>query len=290
LDTYFLASRKYGPGLAKLEIRDQYSCRALFALGGLVAARAAPLKGQPLVDGVLEAVKHIMAGLAIAGANPRYAGLVYNGTVHYWHAARPLQRDRMRPLLLPSQEAVCAALDKVPELHEWKARNAVNLGVCQWEAGRGDAALASLQKALDIAVAQKLPLKAEVAALLVHVGCALGKPPALGGAAAGGKAPAKGAPAKGAPPPPPAGALDVDGALTIVQGVLSTKVADVKAAEASLREAWAKVDPKPTEAGRNAALDVVGRARPPRLPPSSPSSTLSYLLACPACPLLLARR
>ena len=36
----------------------------------------------------------------------RYLFLLYNGTVHYWHVSRPLQRDKMRGHLLATAEKV----------------------------------------------------------------------------------------------------------------------------------------------------------------------------------------
>lgn len=41
----------------------------------------------------------------------RYSHLVYNGSVHYWHAARPLQCEKLRHHLLHSQEKLCQVLD-----------------------------------------------------------------------------------------------------------------------------------------------------------------------------------
>lgn len=37
----------------------------------------------------------------------RYSHLVYNGSVHFWHVARPLQCNKLRSHLLPSQEKLC---------------------------------------------------------------------------------------------------------------------------------------------------------------------------------------
>jgi hypothetical protein len=78
----------------------------------------------------------------VAKANPRYAFLVYNGTVHYWHVSRPLQRDGMRSALLPSQEAfVQALLAAVTGQEEWKARCLGALALCYAEAGKPDDAV-----------------------------------------------------------------------------------------------------------------------------------------------------
>lgn len=32
---------------------------------------------------------------------------MYNGSVHYWHVVRPLQCDKLRHHLLPSQDKLC---------------------------------------------------------------------------------------------------------------------------------------------------------------------------------------
>lgn len=50
------------------------------------------MQGQPLIDGTLEAVRHVLAGLSLAEQNSkRYTFLLYNGSVHHWHVVQPLQ-------------------------------------------------------------------------------------------------------------------------------------------------------------------------------------------------------
>jgi hypothetical protein len=44
---------------------------------------------------------------ACCAVSCRYSHLVYNGSVHFWHVARPLQCDKLRSHLLPSQEKLC---------------------------------------------------------------------------------------------------------------------------------------------------------------------------------------
>lgn len=73
--------------------------QALLTLGPLP-------QGQPLIDGTLESIKHVMKGMDIATSNARYLFLVYNGSVQHWHVARPLQRAQMRKYLAPSMEKV----------------------------------------------------------------------------------------------------------------------------------------------------------------------------------------
>lgn len=95
-----------------------------------------------------------------------------------------------------------------------------------------------------------------------HLTCVNNKGAAAGGKAAPAKAPP---PAKGAAPVAAAPTVDVDGALAIVQNVLSNRAGDPAAANASLREAWAKVDPKPNESSRDVKLIVVAKVGFPHL-------------------------
>lgn len=44
----------------------------------------------------------------------RYTYLIYNGSVHYWHASRPLQCDQLRSHLLPSAERLNQVWAKMP--------------------------------------------------------------------------------------------------------------------------------------------------------------------------------
>lgn len=126
----------------------------------------------------------------------------------------------------------------------------MNYALCLSESGRADDALKALQKALDLATEKNLAIKEQIAVLQTHVSCVLGKPLA--------KAPPAKAPAKGAPPVEVG--IDIEGAMGLIQTTLSTK-ADVKAVEASLREAWTKVDPKPDEGGREVPMMVVAKVR-----------------------------
>lgn len=63
---------------AKAQPADQFACRAHFAAGQLVAQLSSSCKGQQLVDGVQEAVQHIMRGVELASSNPRWVVLIVN--------------------------------------------------------------------------------------------------------------------------------------------------------------------------------------------------------------------
>jgi hypothetical protein len=68
--------------------------------------------------------------------------LIYNCSVHYWRAARLLQRDGVRFHLVPSMEQVVKALEAVPSKEEWKVQLKISLALCYQEANR----LADAQK------------------------------------------------------------------------------------------------------------------------------------------------
>ena len=63
----------------------------------------------------------------------RYAFLVVNAAVHFWHAARPLMRDGVRAQLLPGHQRLAEALRKVPEGQEWLGRTLCSLALCLME-------------------------------------------------------------------------------------------------------------------------------------------------------------
>eukprot|EP00878_Enallax_costatus_P003385 GHUV01003594.1.p1 GENE.GHUV01003594.1~~GHUV01003594.1.p1 ORF type:complete len:309 (+),score=87.05 GHUV01003594.1:1597-2523(+) len=204
LDAYFLEAERFHGPQAKAEARDQLMCRALFATGQLVSRLSSSFKGQALIDGVLEAIRYIMQGVELAAANPRYSYLVYNGSVHHWHAARPLQCEQQRQHLLPSLERLCQALEKVESQPAWRVRQYMALALCQSEGTKPDDASKTLAKAVDIAGAAGLQdLKHEVAALQTHVQASQaaklggGKAPGAGPAAKGPAAPAAKASAPG---------------------------------------------------------------------------------------------
>ncbi|WIA22560.1 hypothetical protein OEZ85_000994 [Tetradesmus obliquus] len=305
LDAFFVHAQRYhAPGpQGKAEARSQAMCRALFAAGQLVSQLSSSFKGQALVDGVLEALRYILQGAELAAANPRqaavalvaaaaataasyhgflYTYLIYNGSVHYWHASRPLQCDQLRSHLLPSAERLNQLLDKVEGQQAWRVRHLMALAMCQAEGPRPEEAPKTLTKAMDVALSAGLTaLKHDVAALQTHVQSlqasrlAAGKAGAVAGAAGKAGAAAGGGKAAGAaagPPPGMAAAarrrtgelaavaadkLDESGALSILQWVLSSRP-EPAAAEQQLRAAWKMIDPRPEGPTRGALMRVVG--------------------------------
>ena len=140
---------------------DQFAPRAHYASalvnhGDLVDAS---LKGQALVDGTLSALSQIIAGVRAASrsASRRHGFLVYNGSVHYWHVSRELQRDGVRPLLLPTLEPLVSALAgiaaDVPGLDAWRARYLTLLSRCIADSGgaKADEAAKHASEAVELA-------------------------------------------------------------------------------------------------------------------------------------------
>ena len=177
-------------------VPDQFRARALLAAGRLVAlrARAAALKGAPLFAATLEAVRRILEGAELASAGgARLAFLVHNASVELDRAARPLQRDGARRLLLQAQGRVCQLLEAAAAAAasaatdtgaggggdqghngggdgsghssaavappEWRARQLVALALCAADAGRADEASKALARAQELAAKHSLASK-----------------------------------------------------------------------------------------------------------------------------------
>lgn len=233
-----LQARRYDFTARKLDWKDRHAARTSFATAALLSLKAQTLKGPVLVQAVLEAIKHVISGLEVAQGYPRYGFLVYNATVSYWHVSRPLQTSGLRQHLLPSQEKICQALEKVDGQVEWRVRHLINLALCQTDSGKPEDAVKTLARAAELATQQGLAIKQDVVALQYHLSAAqakaAGKPPPARPAAA---AVPKGKVAEGTPP-----TVDEDFALALTQWVLSVRPEPAVATQA-LKDALAKVDP-----------------------------------------------
>lgn len=86
-----------------------------------------------------------MKGLKVALLSDRYKFLIYNASVHFWHVSRPLQRIGLRSQLVQPFAEMIDALNQVSEHAAWKARLLSAFGLCQYEGGKVEEALASLQ-------------------------------------------------------------------------------------------------------------------------------------------------
>ncbi|GMH40123.1 hypothetical protein BSKO_08027 [Bryopsis sp. KO-2023] len=156
-------------------IRDQYLCRALFARALLHHYQTKHLKGKDLVSNTIEGISYILEALKVAAGNDRYAFLVYNGSVHFWHISRPLQRECLRKHLLESQQAVVEALEQVPAPEAWKVRNKINLALCFAEANQLENASKALDSVAPLEEKIDMSLKRLLYRCRVHIGCVTGK-------------------------------------------------------------------------------------------------------------------
>lgn len=201
-------SRHYtGPAADTLEPRDQLNVRWHYLRGLVSSARTRPFKGQALIDGTLASIKHILAGLKVrprawgcgavhvcwrspldsgcptrvqvASASARYQFLVYNGSVHYWHVSRPLQRVGLRSQIVESFSQVLQALAQLPGHAAWRGRLQSAYGMALFEAGKVDDAIKALQDASDLAKSTgDAQLTKQVTQMKAHVGQARASPSA----------------------------------------------------------------------------------------------------------------
>ena len=72
-------------------------------------------------------------GNMLTSVNCRYGLIVYNGSVHYWHISRVLQREGLRCHLLPSEQTVVDAVRKLPDKKEWLSSLLLQLALGQLE-------------------------------------------------------------------------------------------------------------------------------------------------------------
>ena len=133
--------------------RNQFFVRALFVRGLLRGREAARFNGAIRLAAVREAIAFVLQGLGVCeeAADPAYAFLVYNASVHHWAVARPLMREGSRREAIPSLTRISDALAKAddPDVR-WRARQLVALAVCTAEAGDLDKAGVLATQAQDL--------------------------------------------------------------------------------------------------------------------------------------------
>eukprot|EP00899_Mesostigma_viride_P016074 jgi/Mesvir1/24468/Mv21832-RA.1 len=163
--------------LTVVESKDQFTVRACYAHGLLEVERVKAYKGRELVDGVLGAIKWIVDGLESAMSQgeggDRYNFLLFNGSVHYWKAARLLQHDGLRANLAPSLEKITAALARVKGQDEWRVLNLISLALSHADVpDAADKALDAATKAADLAAKAAPELASEARSLRIHLALA----------------------------------------------------------------------------------------------------------------------
>ena len=136
--------------------KNQFYCRALFVQAQLQSQQTlnGQAAGDDLVVGTLKAVDFVRTALDVAmdpKNRPRYDFLVYNASVHYWNAVRPLLRPGVQRYLVESLSFVVACLHTVNDADStWRCQLALALARCCDDAGQGATALAHASSALAL--------------------------------------------------------------------------------------------------------------------------------------------
>jgi hypothetical protein len=120
-----------------LEGNNAAHIRAFYARGCILAHACHACKGEDLVAGTRAALKQIQEGLTMAKGSQRYSFLLYNGSVHFWKAARPLMRLGTWKELQEPLVALHAAVNGIEGHKAWKAQVAGALGQCLGEVRPG---------------------------------------------------------------------------------------------------------------------------------------------------------
>jgi hypothetical protein len=90
-------------------------------------------KGEKLITGTKAAIEQIELGLGLAKTSQRYSFLLYNGSVHFWHVARPLMRPGTWHLLHPHLSSLLPVVLGLAGHDKWKVQLAVALAMCLGE-------------------------------------------------------------------------------------------------------------------------------------------------------------
>jgi len=111
--------------------------RAKYIRGVVEATEARSLKGPELVERTLAATAAILEGMELAASYPRHTFLVYNGSVHFWHASWVLQREGMRKHVVDHLSRVVEYLRAVQGQDRWRSR--LNIALARGQAETGEA-------------------------------------------------------------------------------------------------------------------------------------------------------
>lgn len=189
--------------------------RAKYARGVVEAYEARSCKGNELVERTLDAIAIITEGMELAKANPRsgnggktrsphvstphiplptpllplpllqrphpllarrHTFLIYNGSVHFWHASWVLQRAGMRKHVVEPTQRVVQFLQSVQGQNTWRARLQIALARGLAEVGRTDEATKTLAEAKALAVAAgDIDIQKEVVTVSTHLTYLAGK-------------------------------------------------------------------------------------------------------------------
>jgi hypothetical protein len=117
-----LAYRYKQPSSTKCEAQDALFIRILYAHACVISNAQKREEGKGLIEGVKRAIAQVLKGIQCAKRSARYAYLVYNGSVHFWHVAHPLMRDGYWQHIQESLAEVYNAVKELEGHSVWKAR------------------------------------------------------------------------------------------------------------------------------------------------------------------------
>lgn len=113
-----------------LEAKDSWFIRACFTHARILTHQNKGLKGKALVEESERAMNVILQGIQIAKESKRYSHLVYNGSVCFWQAARPLmRRDRWQHVHTQLGQVLAAVEDLAGHI-QWKATISAAMAQC----------------------------------------------------------------------------------------------------------------------------------------------------------------
>lgn len=218
LDAYHVESTKFTTSngeLIKLELKDQFVCRAWYAQAQVRALASKGQKGQELVKGVLDSLTCLLQGLEVALEDPRYKFLVLDASIHYANISRPIQRAGLRRHLVESSAVIAKGLETFPGQEVWRAHILRLHSLCLSDADRNDEALQAAANAHELCKDAFPELARQMTKLKSHIAAISGNKDAGDG---------------------------VQGALALTQYVRSGGCKDAEEAESTLKDAWSKVD------------------------------------------------
>jgi hypothetical protein len=115
---------------APTEPKDSWYIRACFIHASILAHQSRGRKGTSLVMEVQRAAGIALQGIQHAKQHKKYEHLVYNGTLCFWQASRPLMRNHGWEHVHTQLGEALAALKEIKGHTQWKAVMSAAMAQC----------------------------------------------------------------------------------------------------------------------------------------------------------------